>query len=1355
VLGGGLDPMTTAAIGPDESNDGVRINSAEIYSDGGNISIRGTGEHGVHLRSSTISSLSSSVGNGAITIEGTGTSGEGIKADNTSMLHAGNGDVSLTGTSSEGDENVAVELPNITTDHGNIFINSFRGNEARQVGIGIHADSVSIISHGGNIHLKDNTASIQSTDWGLLLTGENIFGHDDGDTYDEATGNITFEADTQVFIDQSSDVEFNTSGTVTFKSLSSSFGGYVDNIVANETVAGFRLPSYVSFEDVTGLTIGKTSNLSDVKIYASPTIDGTIRMYANDLFIDGGIRTTGDNMIALHVQNVGSTGSSGYLDSDDLALFNGSFVLNNANNDIDTIAGESLRSLNFVDSDSLRVGSVNPEGISATGQIHISTLTGNLTIAESIVTTNTGEGAIVLNAGSSHVVGDATGGNIIISGSPTISTGVGGRATLYTGSITQGITDFVGSGSSRFRYDSDETTTNYAAPIYDGTYAIFREQPTLTVTANDQSITYGQFLPILTYSVSGTVNGDDVEGFFSASPTLDHDGTFSSSNFTNAGSWNITAAGAAEQFGYAIEYVEGTLAVAQLSVNVGGLAVSNKTYDGTRTATVDRTGVLLAGVLSEDQVTLDSVTALFNSKSAGTGKLVTVDSANFSGTDEGNYTFVFDALPTADITPRDLFVSGVTAFDRVYDGTLDASLNTENLELNGYVDGDDVNLAILIGQFQDKNAGVDKTVDIYAFYSGEELSNYNIIGPTTTTADITPKDLIVSGITANNKIYDGHTTAIVDGSGATFSGLVDGDEVTITTLSGLFADKNAGNGKTVNLSTSFAGDDAGNYTITEQETTTANISRKQLVIGGWTAIDRVYDGSTNVVIDSSNVEWGGLVAGDEVSFAGLDGSFLTKDVGTNKQIQLSIELTGNDVNNYNPVGGDVPTASITPKALIVSGITAADRVYNGTTDVAVDGESVEFDGLVDGDLVHFNTLIGNFRDKNVGTEKTVDIAATYTGADAGNYSIVTQATTEADISQKALFISGITGVDKEYNRSTDAVLDVTGVILSGLIEGDQVVVNSGTGSFLDWNVGINKTMFITDLSFSGEDLNNYAATVQPSTTATITPRTLRVSGITAEDRVYDGTTLATLSPSGLAVSGDVDGDDLQLDLFGNYLNKHVGMDKVIMIASELSGVDAGNYVLDCQTETTGNITPRSLIVSGLTILDKFYDGTTNAEVDLSGVVTEGQIEGDELALNLNGQFDSAEIGENKVVTILSELLGDDAGNYSLLLNDNPGLAAILAEDDVQIDDTAGDEIYHAVRDTNTRYPDDTGAAKIANTVQRIGMRWFSRLASKLSIGPASEPHLVTEDQIQSINGQVWIQDGSSERIGMEDKESSN
>ena len=87
-------------------------------------------------------------------------------------------------------------------------------------------------------------------------------------------------------------------------------------------------------------------------------------------------------------------------------------------------------------------------------------------------------------------------------------------------------------------------------------------------------------------------------------------------------------------------------------------------------------------------------------------------------------------------------------------------------------------------------------------YAGVDKNNYRIVDQKTTTASITPKDLVVSGLKAQDKVYDGTETAQVDTSTpfADNSGLVKNDDVKVLGVTGTFADTKAEANKTVTLS---------------------------------------------------------------------------------------------------------------------------------------------------------------------------------------------------------------------------------------------------------------------------------------------------------------------------------------------------------------------------------------------------------------------------------------------------------------------------------------------------------------------------------------------------------------------------
>ena len=98
---------------------------------------------------------------------------------------------------------------------------------------------------------------------------------------------------------------------------------------------------------------------------------------------------------------------------------------------------------------------------------------------------------------------------------------------------------------------------------------------------------------------------------------------------------------------------------------------------------------------------------------------------------------------------------------------------------------DDVQVSSVTGTFSDKNAAPDKTVALSnAVYAGADKNNYLIIDQKNSTATISPKALTVSGLKAQDKVYDGNQTAQVDTSKpfAADSGLVKNDDVQVSSL---------------------------------------------------------------------------------------------------------------------------------------------------------------------------------------------------------------------------------------------------------------------------------------------------------------------------------------------------------------------------------------------------------------------------------------------------------------------------------------------------------------------------------------------------------------------------------------------
>ena len=137
----------------------------------------------------------------------------------------------------------------------------------------------------------------------------------------------------------------------------------------------------------------------------------------------------------------------------------------------------------------------------------------------------------------------------------------------------------------------------------------------------------------------------------------------------------------------------------------------------------------------------------------------------------------------------------------------------------------------------------------------------------------------------------------------------------------------------------------------------------------------------------------------------------------------------------------------------------------------------------------------------------------------------------------------------------------------------------------------------------------------------IMPRPVKVTGIKAKNKYYDGTDVAVLSTGSASFEGKLKGDVLDIDATGKYLvtdgepdaadvildKTNAARDKKVVIT--INGIISGdgdtraeNYTVDTegsQIETTSRIIPREItIASGLTARDKVYNGSVAAEIEV-------------------------------------------------------------------------------------------------------------------------------------------------------------
>ena len=123
-----------------------------------------------------------------------------------------------------------------------------------------------------------------------------------------------------------------------------------------------------------------------------------------------------------------------------------------------------------------------------------------------------------------------------------------------------------------------------------------------------------------------------------------------------------------------------------------------------------------------------------------------------------------------------------------------------------------------VQQFQSKDVkganGSTLEVTTYTVNDGNSGGNYNV-STHTTSGTITKKNLTITGLSAQDKFYDGNVNATITGT-PQLQGVISSDDVSISgTASGTFNNVSVGANKPVTVSgLSLAGNDKGNYSLT-------------------------------------------------------------------------------------------------------------------------------------------------------------------------------------------------------------------------------------------------------------------------------------------------------------------------------------------------------------------------------------------------------------------------------------------------------------------------------------------------------------------------------------------------------------
>ena len=782
---------------------------------------------------------------------------------------------------------------------------------------------------------------------------------------------------------------------------------------------------------------------------------------------------------------------------------------------------------------------------------------------------------------------------------------------------------------------SGSAQTNYSTPVIRNANFVISPKP-ISVTSQttaatyDGVTTYASLAGQATFTYTDLVLGDTLGSVTQVA---------NKSGIAQAGSYTVTPSSATLANGnpanYQFSYVSSNANVSPIALTVLNSSVASKVYDRTTQATVSNGS--LQGVLAADinNVSLNQSGAFAN---PNVGPAVAVNlSDTLSGLASSNYTITQPTGLTAAITPKSLGVNGQIGVNKVFDASTVAVLSGG--ALTGVLAGDSVTL-VQAGNFASPGVGTAKTISAANALTGDQAGNYQVTQPSyALTANITPAVLNVQGLAASSKVYDGTTTAVLSGNAVAQP--LGGGQVTINgTPVGSYANKNVGTNKFIDVTGfTLSGADAPNYQVTGLHGVYGDITPASLSVSSAVANNKVYDATTAATLSGAVLN--GLIAGDVVNVN--TGTFNNKTVGTGKAVTAL--LTGADAGNYNATGLTGYSANIAPASLTVSGQTAANKVYDATITAVLSGGSLS--GVFAGDTVSLNQA-GSFNTKNASIAKPITASNTLSGAEASNY-VLTQPTLSANITPATLVVSGLTAADKVYNALTDA--SITGQPTVNALAGD-VVTFSGTasGTFADKNVGVGKAVLISGLSIDAgaADGANYVLSTDIGLTANITKRDLTVTGSSVATKVYDRSTTATIT--GGVLQGLQGGESLTLSQTGSFVDKNAGVGKAVTANQTIADAGtsrASNYNLIQPTGLTGTITPAPLSVTGLTVNDKLYDGTTDAT--FAGNPVANPLAGDDVTITgvPSAQFTTKNAGNNIPVIISNlSLTGADRTNYS-------------------------------------------------------------------------------------------------------------
>jgi hypothetical protein len=689
-------------------------------------------------------------------------------------------------------------------------------------------------------------------------------------------------------------------------------------------------------------------------------------------------------------------------------------------------------------------------------------------------------------------------------------------------------------------------------------------------------------------------------------------------SFVGAGTCTVAANQPGNASFLAAPQVTQGFAIGQASQTISFAALADKAYgDANFTVSATASSGLTVSLAASGDCSVLGTTVHLTGNGSCTITASQAGNTNYTAAADVPQTF---AINKASVAPH------ITVLPREYDGSTTATIASRSL--SGVVGTDDVSLDGGTAAFADKDAGNGKTVTGTGFtLTGTDAGKYQLAPTTATTmANITRRAITVTAST-DNRTYDGTTSSSV-APAITSGSLASGD---VAAFIQTYDTKRVGAAKTLTpAGTVTDGNSGNNYTVTFATSNTGVITTRPLTVGA-TGTPKTYDGNTDATVNLSDDR----ISGDALLLSYSTASFANKNAGTAKSIAVSgISVTGADADNYTFNTTTTATANINRRPISVSAVTD-DRVYNGTTNSA-GVPTITTGTLVAGETPDFTQA---YDTKHVGTGKTLTAAGTVDDGNSGNnYDVTFVDNTTGVIKVRPITVTAATA-SKTYDRTISST-GTPSVTTGSLATGD---VGTFTQTYDTRHVGTGKTLTAAGTVNDGNSGNNYDVTFVANTAGVILPKSL-TGTITAEGKVYDGATNATIVSRVLA--GVIDPDDVSyVGGTATFDTKHAGTNKLVeAIGLSLSGVDAGNYLVNTTATATATISRRPITVTAVADT-KMYDGLTSSggtPAITTGSLPVGDTQG------FSQTFDTKDVGTSKTLTPAGTVNdGNSGGNYDV------------------------------------------------------------------------------------------------------------